>query len=194
MESDAFEVLIEPGGHAIRVPRDSNVLGVALAAGLPLPHSCRAGRCASCKSRLLSGVVEYPDGTPPGITAAEIARGEVLLCQARPRSDLRIETRRLPASGAASIEAQILEIERAGFSALLVKLRLLAGATFAARPGQFMDLDNAEGTVERVAVVGAGPSSLAVEVVQGSPLAEWLVAPALAGARIRLSGPFDGTR
>ena len=69
MDSDAFDVLIEPGGVALRVPRDANVLGVALAAGLPLPHSCRAGRCASCKSRLLSGRVEYPDGVPPGITA-----------------------------------------------------------------------------------------------------------------------------
>jgi len=64
-----------------------NVLTAALAAGIPLPYSCRAGRCASCKSKLLSGHIEYPSGTPPGITAAEVAKGEVLLCQAQPRSD-----------------------------------------------------------------------------------------------------------
>ena len=194
MDSDAFDVLIEPGGHAIRVPRDTNVLGVALAAGLALPHSCRAGRCASCKSRLLSGIIEYPNGTPPGITAAEIARGEVLLCQARPRSDLRIETRSVPATGPASMEAEVMEFERLAFGALKVSLQRDPGATFRVRPGQFIDLDNLAGVIERVAVVGVGPTNLAVELVQGSALGEWLGATISRGARMRVSGPFDGTR
>jgi ferredoxin len=193
MESDAFEVLIEPGGVALRVPRDASVLGVALAAGLPLPHSCRAGRCASCKSRLLSGQVEYPGGIPPGITAAEIARGEVLLCQARPRTDLRIETRRLPASPR-WLEFELVDVEHLAFGALRVNLRRDSEAAPAARPGQFVDLDNATGLVERVAVVGAGAAVLVVEVVQGSALAEWLGAGAAAGAPMRVSGPFDGAR
>ena len=145
MNPDEFDVLIEPGGHAIRVPRDANVLGVALAAGLALPHSCRGGRCASCKSRLLSGVIEYPYGTPPGITAAEIARGEVLLCQARPRSDLRIETRRMPSTITDSIEAELTNFERLPFGALKVSLRRATDATFGACAGQFVDLDNGAG-------------------------------------------------
>lgn len=194
MDSDAFDVLIEPGGHLLRVPRDANVLGVALSAGLALPHSCRAGRCASCKSRLLSGTIEYPDGTPPGITAAEIARGEVLLCQARPRSDLRIETRRGPSPGTRSIDAEILGFERLPFGALEVSLRREAGATFAARAGQFIDLDNLAGEVDRVVLTAAASDTLAVEIVQGSPLAEWLESGARTGARLRLTGPFDGTR
>jgi CDP-4-dehydro-6-deoxyglucose reductase len=193
MDSDVFEVLIEPGSVALRVPRDANVLGAALAAGLPLPHSCRAGRCASCKSRLLSGRIEYPDGTPPGITSAEIARGEVLLCQARPRSDLRIETRRVPPS-ARWVEFELLDVERLVFGMLKANLRRGSAGAFAARPGQFVDLDNADGLIERVAVVDVGPARLAVEVVQGSALAEWLGAAAEAGARLLVSGPFDGTR
>ncbi len=193
MNSDVFEVLIEPGNVALRVPRDANVLGVALAAGLPLLHSCRAGRCASCKSRLLSGRIEYPDGLPPGITSAEIARGEVLLCQARPRSDLRIETRRVSASPRWT-DFELLDVERLGFGALKANLRRGPATEFTARPGQFVDLDNADGLIERVAVVDIGPAGLAVEVVQGSELAEWLGAPGMQGARLRVSGPFDGTR
>ena len=100
-----FHVHIEPGGHDIRVPPGENVLAAALAAGIPLPYSCRAGRCASCKAKLLAGSIEYPAGLPPGITPAEAERGEVLLCQARPRSDLSIESRRVPvrASNAAML-------------------------------------------------------------------------------------------
>ncbi len=88
-----FRVHIEPGGHDIEVAAGDNVLGAALAAGIPLPHSCRAGRCASCKARIVSGQVDYPGGRlPPGIVASEAARGEVLLCQAQPRTDLHIDT------------------------------------------------------------------------------------------------------
>jgi ferredoxin len=194
MNSDVFEVLIEPGGHTIRVPRDSNVLGVALASGLALPHSCRAGRCASCKSRLLTGVVEYPDGPPPGITAAEIARGEVLLCQARPRSDLHIETRRVPVSGQASIEAEIVALERLAFGAFKVSLLRMPGAMFTVRAGQFIDLDNLAGVVDRGVLIAAESDTLAAEIVPGSPLADWLDASGRIGARVRLTGPFDGTR
>ena len=92
-----------------------NVLAAALAAGIPLPHSCRAGRCATCKARLLSGEIAYPDDKlPPGIVASEAARGEVLLCQARPRSDLSIESRRVPVrvSNAAQVEIVAIEPDR----------------------------------------------------------------------------------
>jgi len=194
MNPDEFDVLIEPGGHALRVPRDANVLGVALAAGLPLPHSCRAGRCASCKSRLLSGSVEYPNGTPPGITAAEMARGEVLLCQARPRSDLRIETRRAPSTTISTIEVELTGFERLAFGAFRMNLRRATDATFGARAGQFVDLDNGAEVFDRVALIDANSDTLAVELVNGSPLAEWLEAGTRTGAQLRLTGPYDGTR
>jgi ferredoxin len=192
MTSEEFAVLIEPGGHTIRVSRDTNVLDVALAAGLALPHSCRGGRCASCKSRLLSGVIEYPYGTPPGITAAEIARGEVLLCQARPRSDLRIETRRVTSIN--SIEAELTGFERLPFGALKVGLRRTTDATFGARPGQFVDLDNGAAVFDRVVLIEAANGTLAVEVVHDSPLAEWLEASTRVGTLMRLTGPFDAAR
>ena len=194
MTSEEFDVLIEPGGHAIRVSRDTNVLGVALAAGLALPHSCRGGRCASCKSRLLSGVIEYPHGTPPGITSAEIARGEVLLCQARPRSDLRIETRRVPTTTINSIEAELTGFERLPFGALKVALRRTTNESFGARAGQFVDLDNGADVFDRVVLIEAATDTLVVEVVHGSPLAEWLEASTGSGALVRLTGPFDATR
>ena len=51
---------IDPGGYQIAVRADENVLGAALAAGIRLPHSCRAGRCASCKSKLVAVNVFLP--------------------------------------------------------------------------------------------------------------------------------------
>jgi ferredoxin len=168
-----------------------NVLAAALAAGIPLPHSCREGRCASCKSRLVSGTIKYPAGPPPGITPAEIARGEVLLCQARPRSDLSIESRRMPVRASAAVQAEITEIGKLPLDALRVQLRI-AGDGFAARPGQFVELRNPAGDSERLAVIGIGANVIDLEsTCDGGALRRWLEGDSAVGARVRLAGPFD---
>jgi CDP-4-dehydro-6-deoxyglucose reductase len=165
------------------------VLAAALAAGIPLPHSCREGRCASCKSRLVSGKVEYPAGPPPGITPAEIARGEVLLCQARPRSDLSIESRRMPVRPSAYVHAELTGIAKLPLDALRVQLRT---SGFEARPGQFVELRNPAGDSERLAVIGIGANVIDLESTpDGGALRRWLDSHPPPGAQVRLAGPFD---
>jgi ferredoxin len=192
--SESFQVRIEPGGHVLRVPAGENVLAAALAAGIAIPYSCRAGRCASCKSKLLSGNIEYPRGTPPGITAGEIALGEVLLCQAQPRSDLHVETRRVPVRASNAAMVELVAIEALSLGALRLRLRYL-DLTLPARAGQYVDVRNHAGDAERLPVVGAGSGILEVESPEdGSPLHEWLAAHATPGAQLRVSGPFERLR
>jgi len=165
------------------VSADEDVLAAALAAGIPLPHSCRAGRCASCKARLLSGQIAYPrDELPPGIVADEIARGEVLLCQARPRSELRIEVRRT-GSGEVANGILVEQVTPLALGGQRVRLRLLGDTPLRARPGQFVDLETAAGERERVAVVAAEGNSLDIE-------SQELAARML----VRVRGPFDAPR
>jgi len=165
------------------VSAGENVLAAALAAGIRLPYSCRAGRCATCKARLLSGEIAYPDDQlPPGIVASEAARGDVLLCQARPRSDLRLQSRQFnvvqPTVG--------IEVERAAplsTGGLRVTLRFLGTALPTLRPGQYLDVENAAGERERVPVVAVTERGADVEVLE-------LEARSLVRAR----GPFDSLR
>jgi CDP-4-dehydro-6-deoxyglucose reductase, E3 len=161
---------------------DENVLAAALAAGLPLPHSCRGGRCASCKAKLLEGEIAYPgDVLPPGIVGAEAARGEVLLCQARPRSNLRIATRAMTAQPVSGIV-----VERAvGLSTggQRVTLRFLGGAMPGLRPGRFIEVETAKGERERVPVVAMTESTADVEVLELPP-----------HSLVRARGPFDTPR
>ena len=91
--SKSFAVRIAPHGKTLRVHSGQMVLDAALAAGLNLPHSCKSGHCSSCRARLLAGEIEYPNGTPLGLTAEEAGSGQVLLCQARPLTDLVVEAR-----------------------------------------------------------------------------------------------------
>jgi CDP-4-dehydro-6-deoxyglucose reductase, E3 len=180
------------------VPPGENVLTAALAAGIAIPHSCRAGRCASCKSRLVSGQIEYPPeyagGAPPGITAAEIARGEVLLCQAQPRSELFIETRRIPVRASNAAMCELVAIEKLSLGALLLRLRFI-DLSLPARPGQFVDVRNHAGDAERLPVVGASAGILEVESPDdANPLHQWLAGHAATGSQLRVSGPFDRLR
>jgi ferredoxin len=176
------------------VPPGENVLAAALAAGIPLPYSCRAGRCASCKSKLLAGRIEYPSGTPPGITAMEIARGDVLLCQARPRSNLSIESRRVPVRVSNAAMCEIVAIEPLPLRALRLRMRFVEGR-LDARPGQFVDVRNHAGDADRLAVIGTGVGVLELECGDdGSVLRHWLDADAVPGSALRVAGPFDRPR
>ena len=176
------------------VAADENVLAVALAAGIPLPHSCRQGRCASCRARLLSGEFAYPGGVlPPGLTAAEAAAGAVLLCQAQPRSPLLIETRLLRSAAAYRTNAEILAIEPLAFDALRVRLRL--SGRISARPGQFLDAVNAVGETSRLPLIAARDAQIELEAASdGSAFREWLAGGSAIGATLLLKGPFDAPR
>ena len=66
------------------------ILETALAAGVPYPHGCRTGECGSCKSTLLSGLVDMGPYDPAVLADDEREAGLVLACAARPKGDVNI--------------------------------------------------------------------------------------------------------
>jgi ring-1,2-phenylacetyl-CoA epoxidase subunit PaaE len=62
-----------------------SILENARAAGLPAPFACKAGVCATCRARLVSGEVAMKANY--GLSAEEVAQGYVLTCQAVPLTD-----------------------------------------------------------------------------------------------------------
>jgi CDP-4-dehydro-6-deoxyglucose reductase, E3 len=167
------------------VPPGENILAAALAAGVPLPYSCRAGRCATCKARLVSGEIEYPGGRlPPGIVAFEAAKGEVLLCQARPLSDLRVATH-APGGAGARPKAAVAAIASSPIviGGTRATLEFVGAASFTVRPGQFVDVEAADDSRERVPVVAVGTGWIAVELHELAP-----------ETVMRICGPYDSLR
>ncbi|MCY7399343.1 MAG: phenylacetate-CoA oxygenase/reductase subunit PaaK [Sphingomonas bacterium] len=59
-----------------------NILDSARAAGMPAPFACKAGVCATCRARVVSGKVEM--AARYGLTDEEVAAGYVLTCQSVP--------------------------------------------------------------------------------------------------------------
>jgi ferredoxin len=153
--------------------RVENVLAAALAAGIPMPHSCRAGRCASCKSRLVVRRDRISGGSAAGHHAGGIERGDVLLCQARPRSDL--PSNRAYAAARCPHRARRLVASHSCHSLpLRVQLRIREWPVRDAA-GQFVELRNPAGDAERLAVIGTGERpSTSSRRRMAAPCAQWL--------------------
>ena len=62
-----------------------NILDSARNGGLPAPYACKAGVCATCRAKLVSGTVEM--AARFGLSESDIAKGYVLTCQSIPTSD-----------------------------------------------------------------------------------------------------------
>jgi ferredoxin len=84
------EVLHQGKSHTLQVPENETILAVADQAGLELPSSCHAGVCTTCAGKIISGSVDQTDGM--GVSPELQKQGYVLLCVAKPLSDLKIET------------------------------------------------------------------------------------------------------
>lgn len=66
-------------------PAQGNMLDSARGAALPAPYACKAGVCATCRARLVTGQVEMAANY--GLTPEEVAQGYILTCQAVPLTD-----------------------------------------------------------------------------------------------------------
>jgi CDP-4-dehydro-6-deoxyglucose reductase len=182
-------VRIEPHGRTLRVAAGEPVLQAALAAGLNLPHSCKSGHCSSCRARLVAGEIHYPNGRPLGVTAEEAQNGQVLLCQARPRSDLVVEARLITSVADVEIKTlpcRIARLRPLAPDVLQVMLQLPAVERLPFHPGQYLDV-LLEGGKRRSFSIACPPHDaelieLHVRRVQGGGFTQRLFGAAEAGA------------
>jgi len=201
VSGDEHSVRIEPHGRTLKVAPGEPVLQAALAAGLNLPHSCKSGHCSSCRARLLAGEIYYPNGRPPGITAEEAGSGQLLLCQARPRSDLVVEARLI--ANVADVEIKTLPCRIARLTALApdvlqVMLRLPAVERLRFHAGQYLDVLLEGGRRRSFSIAcpphDAGLLELHVRRVAGGGFTERLfgagAAPLASGSLLRIEGPM----
>jgi CDP-4-dehydro-6-deoxyglucose reductase len=122
---------------------DESLLDAARTAALNLPHSCRGGNCGACKARLLRGEIHYPNGAPLGLSAGETAEGLILMCQARARTDLSLETFEMQSAGEAQRKRLPCRIERAiplSHDVMGLFLRLPIAEDFDFKAGQYIDI------------------------------------------------------
>lgn len=136
-----IQITLKPASHSFPTRPDDTVLSAGLRAGLAMPYGCRNGLCGMCKARLLSGDITYRR-EPAGLTAAEIAAGFILCCQAIPKNNPVLEleigqqaqsipVRRMP--------TRVESIQRLNHDVLQLTLKVPESIRFAFMAGQYVD-------------------------------------------------------
>jgi len=190
-------VSLSNSDRGFSVAADRPVLDGALDAGLNLPHSCKGGQCGSCRARLLSGEVRYPNGPPLGLSDGEVSDGFILLCQARAVTDLRIETIEMNTPELAVVKRLPCRIDRVldlSHDVRAMFLRLPAAEPFDFQPGQYVDILLSGGRRRSFSIASpphdARPLELHVRRVAGGELTERLFAADASGALLQIEGPL----
>lgn len=81
----ALQLTLDGKQHNLHMRSHEHVLDVALAAGLDLPYSCKAGVCCTCRAKVTAGSVVMDKNFT--LETWEVDKGFVLTCQARPTAD-----------------------------------------------------------------------------------------------------------
>jgi CDP-4-dehydro-6-deoxyglucose reductase, E3 len=190
-------VSLHKSGRSFGVAPGQSLLDAALGAGLNLPHSCKGGNCGSCRARLLQGEIYYPNGRPLGLSDAEVAEGFVLLCQARARGDVSIETLEITTPEHTLIKRLPARIERAlplSHDVMGLYLRLPAAEEFHFEAGQYIDIMLPGGRRRSFSIASPPHDSRLLELhvrrVEGGEFSAPLFNEATRGALLTIEGPL----
>ena len=181
---------------AFAAAADACVLDAARQAGLVLEHSCRTGRCGTCRARVLEGraVALKPDLV---LTAAERDAGWMLTCASGAASDLRldIEDLGLPADlHVKTLPCRIDALDRPAPDVAVVRLRLPPTAAFHWLAGQYVDVIGQGGVRRSYSIANrpdaSGRIELHVRRVESGALSGYWFGAARVGDLLRLHGPL----
>lgn len=78
------------GTRIIECAGDEFIWNAAARAGVALPSICHQGRCLTCAARLVAG--DFDQSAAVSYFPQDRQAGFVLLCTARPTSDMELET------------------------------------------------------------------------------------------------------
>ena len=192
-----FTVTLQASGKRFDVAAGETVLDAARRAGLALPYSCLSGVCGSCKATLIAGDYHYPRNPPSALNAAEVARHQVLLCQAVPRSDLVIAAREV--ASVADMPRRVLTLklqEKTLLAPDVMRLLLQAprGETLNRLPGQYLDVLLPVGRRRAFSIANAPHTGAQIELhvrhVAGGDFTHHVFTDLDVGATLRIEGPL----
>src|SRR5580704_12408874 len=174
-----------------------SILYAGLRQGINLPFECATGTCGTCRARVTSGDVDVRWKDAPGGARLKPDKGDVLMCQARARSDclLRVPSELVIAdtAGPAMRRGIIRGLRPLTNDVMHFDLHLTSPMSFQA--GQFVVLEaagiaggraysmvNFENDVERLALV--------VKRKPGGRFGDWLFDNPSGEAEVEVFGPL----
>ncbi|MFJ1258050.1 benzoate 1,2-dioxygenase electron transfer component BenC [Cupriavidus sp. CuC1] len=164
-----------------------------------IPLDCRDGACGTCRGLCESGEYDLPESSyiEDALTPEEAAKGYVLACQTRPRSDCVIK---VPAASAAcktgvtSFQGKLAAVDKLSDSTIAFSIDLgeAAAPTFLA--GQYVNVEIPGTGLTRSysfsSAPGATRTAFVVRNVPNGRMSEFLSKEAQPGQPISFAGPY----
>ena len=174
-----------------------SVADAAYRQGINVPLDCRDGACGTCKAFCQSGVFDRGSYIEDALSDEDAARGYVLCCQTRPKSDLTLDI--LASSLACKVKpsdvtAEVLAVEALSEHRVRLSLKAAEGSLSAFLPGQYVNIDVPGHPVTRSysfsSAPGAEVATFLIRNIPGGRMSSYLEGAARAGDRLTLKGPF----
>lgn len=187
-----MEVSILPLRRTLDVRSGDNLLEALRRHRIPVSYSCMAGRCGTCRCRIVSGNVLVTGGADTNRPAAD--GQSVLACQATVLEDCVIE---IPEVDEIVVHpSKIIKTTVVGLEDLthdIKRVRLALPKPFDFSPGQYASLQFAPQHVRPYSMaVAAGGDEVEfhIRVVPGGRVTSYVATELKLGDAVRLSGPL----
>ncbi len=189
-----MEIVIQPLERRISAPAGSNLLDVMRENGVPVSHSCMAGRCGTCRCKVLSGeVTEHaPVETRPanGGTPGHY----VLACQATVSGDCVIEVPEpdeVVVHPARTLKGTVTAFEPLCHDVRMLRLRPSKPLEFS--PGQYTQLQFAPEVARPYSLAGVTADDeleYHIRIVPRGRVTQYIESQVQVGDSVKISGPL----
>ncbi|WP_137174136.1 2Fe-2S iron-sulfur cluster-binding protein [Massilia sp. HP4] len=187
-----MELVVQPLGSKFNVEAGANLLDALRSNDVPISYSCTAGRCGTCRCKVLRGVV-LETGRDSKVTHPE-DEGYVLACMSVVASDCVIEVPEpdeVVVHPARTIKATVTAIDTMTHD--IRRLRLQPAKPLEFSPGQYANLQFTPDHIRPYSMANvAGSSELEfhVRLVPDGRVTGYIENTLKVGAAVRVSGPL----
>lgn len=183
-------------GRKFTATTGASLVDAALSAGITLPHSCKTGRCSTCKCKVLQGETTTLQ-TETGLTDAEKVEGWILSCVRFAQTDVTLEVEDLGnvvLPSGKTLPCRISSIDRLAPDVVRVMLRLPPTADFRSIPGQYIDVIGSGGVRRSYSLANANTTDKTLELhiraVDGGVMSDYWFKKAKPNDLLRFNGPL----
>lgn len=196
-----MKVTVETKSDKFNFPCEENesLLFAGLCAGVALPYECATGTCGSCHARVVEGEVSPGWAEAPAYSQLKPEKGDILMCQAVPRTDCVIRARNKVSLQQNEIAQDLLwtgvvvTSNKLNEDVIEFEVQLERPMRFVA--GQFVTLE-VEGIIGRRAysMVNFEETSTKLTFVikrkPGGGFSNWIFGTSVIGRRVKIAGPL----
>ncbi|MGQ7932662.1 2Fe-2S iron-sulfur cluster-binding protein [Paraburkholderia sp. D1E] len=183
-----MQLLVQPIGQSIDFGVGDNLLDTLRRAAVPISYSCSAGRCGTCRCKIIDGSIEV------GGDRADCSTDAVLACQATLTENCTIEIPEpdeIVVHPARVLKGTVDSVEAPAHDVRIVRFRTNRPLSFS--PGQFATVQFGRG-LERpysmASVEGDDLLEFHIRIVPGGAVSGHVARTLRRGDTARISGPL----